>query len=108
MSASGARQNGRLRRAPQCSGRERRPSPCRNRSRHGPPPPHTDLSYPSYAVYSREETVTDINVTPSRIRLESNANRISRGPLVAISLLIGLAIAVLWSASLVDDQIGVN
>jgi hypothetical protein len=59
-------------------------------------------------VYSLEETVTDINVTPSRVRLGSNANRASWGPLVAISLLIGLAIAILWSASLVDDQIGVN
>jgi sulfite exporter TauE/SafE len=31
-----------------------------------------------------------------------------RGPLVAISLLVGLAIAILWSAQLADDEIGVN
>jgi sulfite exporter TauE/SafE len=31
-----------------------------------------------------------------------------RGSLVAISLLAGLAVAVLWSAQLVDDDIGVN
>lgn len=31
-----------------------------------------------------------------------------RGPLVAISLLVGLAVAILWSAQLADDEIGVN
>jgi hypothetical protein len=33
---------------------------------------------------------------------------IPRGPLVAVSLLAGLAIAILWSAQLFDDDIGVN
>jgi hypothetical protein len=33
---------------------------------------------------------------------------VPRGPLVAISVLAGLAIAILWSAQLFDDDIGVN
>lgn len=33
---------------------------------------------------------------------------VPRGALVALSLLAGLAIAILWSAKLVDDDIGVN
>jgi sulfite exporter TauE/SafE len=31
-----------------------------------------------------------------------------RGPLIAFSLLAGLAVAIVWSATLVDDDIGVN
>lgn len=31
-----------------------------------------------------------------------------RGPLIVISVLVGLAIAILWSAQLVDDDVGVN
>lgn len=38
----------------------------------------------------------------------SEATWTRRGPLVVISLLVGLAIAILWSAQLVDDDIGVN
>lgn len=36
------------------------------------------------------------------------AHPIKRGPLIVLSLLGGLAIAVVWSARLVDDDIGVN
>jgi hypothetical protein len=38
----------------------------------------------------------------------TEARRIGRGRLVVLSLLAGLAVAVLWSARLVDDDIGLN
>lgn len=52
--------------------------------------------------------MTDTDVTFSGVRLGSEATWARKGPLVAISLLMGLAIAILWSAKLVDDDIGVN
>jgi hypothetical protein len=38
----------------------------------------------------------------------TEARRIRRGRLIVLSLLAGLAVAVLWSARLVDDDIGLN
>lgn len=40
--------------------------------------------------------------------LSSRPSRLRPGPHTAISLLLGIAIAVLWSARLVDEDIGVN
>jgi len=48
------------------------------------------------------------NVAIEGTRIRSEATWTRRGIFVAISLLVGLAIAILWSARLVDDGIGVN
>lgn len=48
------------------------------------------------------------SVTLKGTRLRSGAGGIRPGLLVAISLLVGLAVSILWSARLVDDEIGVN
>ena len=45
---------------------------------------------------------------PGAQRVDSGAGIRRRGMLIAGSLLVGLMIAVLWSAKLVDDDIGVN
>jgi hypothetical protein len=50
----------------------------------------------------------DTNVTLSGEMSGAEAREVRRGPLIAISLIAGLGIAVLWSAQLVDDDIGVN
>jgi sulfite exporter TauE/SafE len=53
--------------------------------------------------------MADTNVTVAGARLSaSQALWTRRGPLIGLSLLTGLAAAVLWSAQLVDDDIGVN
>jgi hypothetical protein len=48
------------------------------------------------------------SVAVERTRLSSQTAWTRRGLFIAISLLVGLAIAVLWSAKLADDDIGVN
>lgn len=48
----------------------------------------------------------DITITETRLGNETAWTR--RGFFLAISLLAGLAIAILWSAQLADDDIGVN
>lgn len=48
------------------------------------------------------------SATLEEAQLRSETTWTRRGPLVATSLLVGLAIAILWSASLADDDIGVN
>lgn len=50
---------------------------------------------------------TSLRVADVR-RTSTRAMPIRRSLLVAVSILAGLAVAVLWSASLVDDDIGVN
>jgi hypothetical protein len=53
--------------------------------------------------------MADINTTlPGTQAAGTERRPIRRGPLIALSLLAGLAIAILWSAKLVDDDIGVN
>jgi sulfite exporter TauE/SafE len=52
--------------------------------------------------------MTSNSVAVDGTQLRSEATWTRRGPLVVISLLVGLAIAILWSAQLVDDDIGVN
>lgn len=49
---------------------------------------------------------SSVAVEGTQRRTEATWTR--RGPLIVISLLVGLAIAILWSAQLVDDDIGVN
>lgn len=48
------------------------------------------------------------SVTLEGTQLRGETTWTRRGPLVVVSMLVGLAIAILWSASLVDDDIGVN
>lgn len=52
--------------------------------------------------------MTDTSATIEQTRIGNRAGWTRRGPLVVLSLLAGLAIAVLWSAQLVDDDIGVS
>ena len=52
--------------------------------------------------------MAETNVTLPGGVTRTEPREVRRGPLITFSLLAGLAISVLWSAQLVDDDIGVN
>lgn len=52
--------------------------------------------------------MTQASERAAGLPLATRARLSGRGPLLLFSLLAGLAIAILWSARLVDDDIGVN
>ncbi|HLX48648.1 MAG TPA: hypothetical protein VKS82_09975 [Streptosporangiaceae bacterium] len=53
--------------------------------------------------------MAEINTAMPQAGLSGTESRpVRRTPLIVLSLLAGLAVAILWSAQLVDDKIGVN